>query len=483
MSRSEEPEKRTRKERDLLGEREVPASAYYGVQTLRALENFPVSGVPNHRGLVRAYAAVKKAAAGANHRLDLLDGKRFKAISTACDEIMSGEHGEHFPVDVFQAGAGTSTNMNMNEVIANRALEIMGESRGDYDTLHPNDHVNMGQSTNDTFPTAMHVALLAGLPVLLDELGALEKSFAVKAKQHRRALKSARTHLQDGVPVRWGQVFDSYRTSIRTSKALLESAKKLLREVALGGTAAGTGLNTHPEYRETAVRLLSEFTGLELKPSRDMLASMNSHIAVANFSSTLRNAALELIRIANDLRLLSSGPLTGLAEISLPAVQPGSSIMPGKVNPVMAEMLDMVCFRVIGVDSTVAMAVQAGQLELNVMMPIMANELLGAVDVLAAGIREFRTRCIDGLEVDEERGEDYAFRSPSIATVLNRVIGYERAGKLVKKALREKKTVLEVLGEEKTVPEDLLKRMFDPFSMTSPGLPEREGEGSGVKKK
>jgi aspartate ammonia-lyase len=466
-------------ERDLLGALEVPSSAYYGIQTLRALRNFPISGRRNHPELIRAYALVKKAAATANHELRLLDRTRWKAISAACDEIVCGKLAQEFPVDIFQAGAGTSTNMNVNEVIANRALAILGKRRGDYKSLHPNDHVNMGQSTNDTFPTAMHIALLSSLPRLTDALKVLEASFSGKARQYEKALKAARTHLQDGVPIRWGQVFGSYATAVRKSRHLLEEAASLLEEVALGGTAAGTGLNTHPEYQKRAVKNLSRFSGHNLRPSRDLLASMNCHIAISNFSSSLRNLALELTRIANDVRLLSSGPVTGLGELTLPPVQPGSSIMPGKVNPVMAEMLNMVCFHVVGVDAAVSMAVQAGQLELNVMMPLMANELLDAVDVLSRAVTQFRERCVLGLVVNKERGKANAYRSPSIATVLNRVIGYERAGGIVKKALREEKTVLEILHEEKILPEEVIERLFDPIRLTSPGFPEKERAGKG----
>ena len=474
MSRERKVKGSVRVEKDLLGSVDVPASVYYGAQTRRAVENFPVSGRPNHPGLIRAYSYVKKAAAAANHELGLLDKKRYRAISSACDDVIGGKLTDEFPVDIFQAGAGTSTNMNLNEVIANRALELSGKKKGDYYYIHPNDHVNMAQSTNDTFPTSMHVALLFSLPLLTDELSALEGSFAEKARRYARVVKSARTHLQDGVPVRWGQVFRSYATALRKGRKIIERSGKLLEEIAIGGSAAGTGLNTHRQYQRTVVSYLSKFTGLSLKQSKDLLASMNSHIAISSFSSSLRNVSLELVRIANDIRLLSSGPVTGIAELQLPAVQPGSSIMPGKVNPVIAEMLNMVCFHVVGVDSTIAMAVQAGQLELNVMMPLMANELLHGMDALANGIGQFRKLCVEGLVVDVEKSRENAFSSPSIATVLNRIIGYEKAGHIVKKSLREKKTVLEVLRDEQVLPEELLTRIFDPYNLTGPGFPERE---------
>ncbi|MFQ6104568.1 MAG: aspartate ammonia-lyase [Candidatus Glassbacteria bacterium] len=467
--------KKARTEKDLLGKMEIPSSAYYGIQTLRAVNNFPISGIHNHPALIRSYAIVKKAAAGANHRLGLLDRDRFRAISAACDEVIEGRLADEFPVDFFQAGAGTSTNMNLNEVIANRALEIAGRKKGEYSYIHPNDHVNMGQSTNDTFPTSMHIALLTQVSGLMRELRSLEESFAKKARQNAGLLKAARTHLQDGVPVRWGQVFKSYHTALKKSRKALEASRPLLEEVAIGGTAGGTGLNTHEDYTDEVVKLLSRYTRLTLRKSKDLLASMNSHIAVSTFSSGLRNLALELTRIANDLRLLSSGPVTGLGELTLPPVQPGSSIMPGKVNPVIAEMLNMVCFHTVGVDSAVSMAVQAGQLELNVMMPLMANELLHALDALTNALGQFRTKCVDGLTVDAEKGREYAFSSPSIATVLNRIIGYEKAGEIVKRALREHKTVLTVLREQKVIPEEILERVFDPFKITGPGMPEREG--------
>src|SRR3972149_412374 len=340
----------TRKETDPLGEKTLPKNAYYGIQTLRATENFPVSGIKAPPVFIKAYVLVKKAAALANTQVGWLDQKIGKAIVQACDEILAGKFLNQFVVDVYQAGAGTSFNMNVNEVIANRALEILGKAKGDYKTVSPNDHVNMAQSTNDTFPPPLHVAVLMALQPLLKEIDSLTDAFKEQSKKHANTLKSGRTHLQDAVPVTIGQEFGAYASALRNARNQLNNRQKHLCEVALGGTATGTGANTHPRLKRIAIAELRRMTGFQLKPAKNAFEALQSCRDVQAVSSALKELALELIRIANDLRLLSSGPTTGLSEIELPAVQPGSSIMPGKVNPVMAECLNMVAFQVIGND-------------------------------------------------------------------------------------------------------------------------------------
>ncbi|MEX2751357.1 MAG: aspartate ammonia-lyase, partial [Candidatus Freyarchaeota archaeon] len=373
---------RMRRELDSLGEKEVPFEAYYGIQTQRALENFPVSGLREHPLFVKAYVMVKKAAALTNMEVGYLDPKIGKAIVQACDEVLEGKLMDQFVVDVFQAGAGTSFNMNVNEVLANRALEIIGRPKGEYKTISPNDHVNMAQSTNDTFPTAMHVATLLAMQKLFRVLENLRDAFHKKGEEFSDVIKSGRTHLNDALPVTLGQEFQAYASAIDRALRQLKIRKQEIEEVALGGTATGTGVNTHPKYRETVVKKLSEISSLNLKPASDPFEAQQSQLKIATISSGLKELSLELIRIANDLRLLNSGPTTGLSEIVLPAVQPGSSMMPGKVNPVMCECLDMVGFQIVGNDLTISLAVQAGQLELNVMMPVIIHNLLQSIDLL-----------------------------------------------------------------------------------------------------
>ena len=370
---------KTRLEIDTLGEKKIPESAYYGIQTLRATENFPVSGIKPPLPFIRAYVMVKKAAALANSEVGWLDAKLKQVIVQVCDEILAGKLLDQFIVDVFQAGAGTSFNMNVNEVLANRALEILGKKKGDYKTVGPNDHINMGQSTNDTFPTATHIAVLMALQPLLKELDNLTVAFKKQSRKHQKTVKSGRTHLQDAVPVTIGQEFSAYASALQNACDQLRERQKNLYPLALGGTAAGTGANAHPEYKRLAVAELEKMTGFPLKPAKNAFEALQSYRPVQTVSSGLKELALELIRVANDLRLLSSGPTTGLAEIELPPVQPGSSIMPGKVNPVMAECLDMVAFQVIGNDLTVSFAVQAGQMDLNVMMPVIMQKMLFSI--------------------------------------------------------------------------------------------------------
>ncbi len=366
----------TRNEKDSLGYKEIPAEVYYGIQTARAVENFPISGLRAHPTLIRAIAMVKEAAAVANRELGLVDKKTANAIIEAAKEVQQGKWDQEFVVDVFQAGAGVSFHMNSNEVIANRAAELLGGVRGEYKHVHPNDHVNYGQSTNDVFPTAMRFSALLELEKLYGALDGFIAALEEKGKEFHHILKSGRTHMMDAVPMRLGQEFHAYAHAIKRAKKAIHEQSELLSEIGLGGSAVGTGINTHPDYREKAIANLSRISGQKLHAVDDMRYAMQSNLAMSSVSSALRNLALEVIRISNDLRLLSSGPNTGLAEINLPALQPGSSIMPGKINPVMAELAAMVSFQVVGYDTAVALAVQAGQLELNVMMPTMAYSVL-----------------------------------------------------------------------------------------------------------
>lgn len=460
-----------RTERDSLGEKQVPSEAYYGVQTQRAIENYPISGSRAHRNLIQAIGFIKKAAALTNRKLGLLPTKIADAIVQASDDVISGKLNDQFEVDVYQAGAGVSFHMNANEVIANRAIELLGGTRGDYSICHPNDHVNFGQSTNDVFPTAMRLAALMLLRELLESLGQLESSFTRKAKEFDRILKSGRTHMMDAVPIRLGQEFHGYATAIRRAGEAIKQAQNLLREVGLGGSAVGTGVNTHPKFQKLVVATLSKVSMTNLVPTDDLRYAMQSNLAMSTASSALRNLALELIRIANDLRLLSSGPNTGLAEILLPALQPGSSIMPGKVNPVMAELTAMVGFQVVGADIATAMAVQAGQLELNVMMPTMALNVLHAAEILKNTMRVLAEKCVDGIKANEERCRYYAQATISIAAALNPYIGYAAAAEIAKESVKTGRPVTEIALERKLLDEKLLKEILDPYRMTEPAAP------------
>jgi aspartate ammonia-lyase len=453
---------KTRIETDPLGEKAIPEIAYYGIQTLRATENFPVSGIKAPLTFVKAYVMVKKAATLANAEVGWLDQKTAKAIVQACDEILTGKLLDQFVVDVFQAGAGTSFNMNVNEVVANRALEILGKAKGDYKTVNPNDHVNMAQSTNDTFPTAIHIAVLMALQLLLKELDSLAEAFDEIGRKHGDTVKSGRTHLQDAVPVTIGQEFSAYASALRNACDQLRKRQKNLYELALGGTAAGTGANTHPQYKQLAITELQKMTGFPLKPAKNTFEALQSCRPVQTVSSALKELALELIRVANDLRLLSSGPTTGLAEITLPPVQPGSSIMPGKVNPVMAECLDMVAFQVLGNDLTVSFAVQAGQLDLNVMTPVIMYNMLFSIELLTNYLPVFRRKCVEGIAVDEKRCAEYLEKNPALATFLSPHIGYLEASKIAKQALEEGRSVKEIALEKGLLKPEEIERIFDP---------------------
>ncbi len=461
----------TRIEKDSLGEKKVPQEAYYGIQTLRAVENFPISGITAHKEFIKATVLIKRAAAEVHLQLGLLPAETANAVIQAADEILAGKFMDEFVVDVFQAGAGTSHHMNVNEVIANRAIEILGGEKGDYSMVHPNDQVNMGQSTNDAFPTAMRLACLAAVPKLSETLLNLENELSRKGKEFNHILTSARTHLQDAVPILLGQEFEAYAEAIKHLQRILQEASADLKELGIGGSAAGTGLNTHPEYRQKIVSLLSKMTGTDLKSSDNLFKAMNSMTPFIKLSAALRNTALELIRIANDFRLLSSGPNTGLSEIILPPVQPGSSIMPGKVNPVMAEMLNMAAFQVVGNDTTVAMAAQAGQLQLNVMMPVIIFNLLWSMDILNNSIRAFTEKCVSGIEANEEKCRQYSGTSAGLGTVLNMHIGYDKAAEIAKESLKSKKSIKEIIKEKGILSDEEIERVFALDNLTSPGIP------------
>ena len=461
---------RMRIERDALGPLPVPARAYYGIQTRRAVLNFPISGRRLPDVFIRAYAQIKLAAAAVNESLGLLDRRRGAAIRRAASEIVAGRHRDQFVIDVYQAGAGTSQNMNLNEVIANRAIEILGGRRGDYTVVHPNDHVNRSQSTNDTFPAALRVALLLTVPALDRALVELSKELRGRARRFRRVVKSARTHLQDAVPILLGQEFHAWAAVVSRAAARVRRASAPLRRLNLGATAAGTGLNAHPRYASLVARRLGRQTGLSLRPAGERVEIAMSTADFVLVSSGLRALALDLGKIANDLRLLASGPATGLAEIELPAVQPGSSIMPGKVNPVMCEMLNMVCFQAVGCDTTVAWAAAAGQLELNVMLPVMAHNLLECVTLLTRAVEVFARRCVAGIEADRGRCRTYFENSPSLATALTPLIGYARAAELAKESTRTGKTIVALVAERGLLDPGAIRATLDPDRLTRPGI-------------
>lgn len=459
-----------RVEKDSLGEFPVPAGAYWGINAGRAAENFPISGRKISPRLISAYCRIKKAAAAVNMRTGLLPKAKAKAIGRAADEVLAGRLREQFVADRFQAGAGTSTNMNVNEVLCNRALELLGYKKGRYDILSPNDHVNMGQSTNDTYPTAAHLAALAALKDFEKEAGRLAASLAGRGKKFSRVLKSGRTHLQDAVPVMLGREFSAYAAAVRASARHIRRTAADLRELGIGGSAAGTGMNTHPAFARRMAGELSKLTGFKVRKAADLMHAMQSQAPLARVSSAMRDFAVELGRISNDLRLLSSGPATGLAEIRLPAVQAGSSIMPGKVNPSVPEMVNMVCFHAIGSDLAVSLAAAAGQLELNVMMPLMAENLLESIDLLAAACRQLALNCVDGISADAERCRAYAHRSMGLATALAPEIGYLAAAGVAKRALAGGISIAEALEAGGQFRPEVLSRLLDPVRMTRPGL-------------
>jgi len=460
------PSTRQRIERDSLGDRELPADVYYGIQTVRAVENFPISGWKPYPSLVTATIQIKKAAARVNAALGSLEPRIANAIESAADEVLSGSLRDQFVVDPFQAGAGTSHNMNANEVLANRAIEILGGQKGDYSIVHPNDHVNMAQSTNDVFPTAMRLAALEEVGGLIGSLERLSESLRIKSVEFDHIVKSGRTHLQDAVPLRLGQEFGAYAEATRKNGDRIKQAAEELKEIGLGGTAVGTGLNAPRGYRKRVVDELSRLTNQSLRATTNYFEAMQSMSPFVRLSGALKTLAIDVIRIANDLRLLSSGPNTGLAEIKLPAVQPGSSIMPGKVNPVIAEMTNMVCFQIMGNDLAIASAAQAGQLELNVMMPVISFNLSMSLHILTNALTTLRERCVEKITADEERCRWYVEHSVSLVTVLNPRIGYARAAEIAKHAIAKGKTIRETIEEEGSLSPEELKSVMDLRGMT-----------------
>lgn len=465
-------------EKDFLGELTVPADAYYGIQAVRAANNFPISGLRARPVMIRALALIKKSAALANKELGSLENKKASAIVKACEEIVQGRFADQFIVDVFQMGAGTSLHMNMNEVIANRAGKILGGELGTYRLVHPNDHVNMGQSTNDVYPTAMRLAAAMLLrDHLLPHLEDMEEAFLIKAREFRRIVKSGRTHLQDAAPITLGQEFRAYGKALKKCRSFIEKASRSLLELGIGGSAVGTGLNTTPGYQKLVVRHLALLTGLPVTSAEDLREAMQSMRPFLEVSAALRNLAGELNRIANDLRLLASGPRTGLGEISLPAVAPGSSIMPGKVNPSMLEMMNMVCYQVMGCDLTVSAASQAGQFELNVMMPVISFSLNLMIEILGSALLQVTRRCIEGIKPDIERCREYAEKTLGLVTVLSPRIGYALASEIAREAAATKKTLREVFEEKGIRSRDKDEELFDLERMTaSPSSAGRPGK-------
>lgn len=458
-----------RVEEDSMGEVRVPKDALYGAQTQRAVDNFPVSDLRFGRRFIRAIGTVKYAAAEANEELGLLDADKADAIRQAAREVAEGEHDDEFPVDIFQTGSGTSTNMNANEVIANRASEIVGAEKGSK-AVHPNDHVNMGQSSNDVIPTSIHVAALTAVEEdLLPALRNLAGSLDDKAEEFDDVVKTGRTHLQDATPVRLGQEFSGYAAQIEKGVERVEKSCDSLRELAIGGTAVGTGLNTHPEFPELVVENVSEETGVEFSEASNHFEAQAARDAVVEASGALKTVAASLMKIANDLRWLSSGPRTGFGEIDLPAVQPGSSIMPGKINPVIPESVCQVAAQVTGNDAAINVGGQAGNFELNVMKPVMAHNLLQSIDLVANVSDLLADRCVDGIEVNEETCSDYAERSLSIVTALAPHIGYDDAAEIAKQAMKEGRTIRDVALEH-GLSEDELDDYLDVRQMTERGI-------------
>ncbi len=461
----------TRIEKDPLGELPVPSDAYYGVQTLRAVQNFPISGLRPLPAFVDAVVRIKRAAAITHKETGRLDSKLADAIIAAADEVLAGKHRENFVVDPYQAGAGTSQNMNVNEVLANRANEILGGKRGEYKPVHPNDHVNMAQSTNDVIPTAIRLGAVTELPKLQAAFENLIGSFEQKGKEFDDVLKSGRTHLQDAMPIRLGQELNAYAGSLRRSLARVVEAADYLRDLGIGGTAVGTGVNAEPEYPAIMVRELAKSAGVEVREGKDRVQLMQSMGDPAAFSSALKVLAIDLSKIASDLRLLASGPRTGLDEIRLPAVQPGSSIMPGKINPSIPEMVNQVCFQVIGNDACVATSAEHGQLELNVMMPVIAHNIFMSMMILGNTANTLADRTVKGLEANEEQCAYWLERSAALATALAPQIGYARAAELSKQSVKENVLIRDLVKREHVIPDDEIDDVLDLRKMTEIGVP------------
>jgi aspartate ammonia-lyase len=454
-------------ETDSMGDRQIPAVAYYGIQTLRATENFPISGIKPLATYVDACLLIKKAAAIVNGQLGCISDELSGAIIRAADEILQGKLRDQFVVDIYQAGAGTSHHMNVNEVLANRALELLGDIKGNYQRVSPNDHVNYGQSTNDVIPTAIRIGgLLALTHTMYPALDRAIASLDGKAIEFQDIVKSGRTHMQDAVPVRVGDSFGAFAQILRDHRDRLTTAAADLTKLGLGGSATGTGLNTHPEYRQRVAKTLGELVSHPLSVAPHLMAAMQSMAPFVNVSGSLRNLAQDLVKISHDLRLMDSGPKTGLKEIQLPPVQPGSSIMPGKYNPVMAEMISMVCFQVMGYDRSIELAAQAGQLELNVMMPLIAYDLIHSIEILGNAISALTTQCIDGITVDRVRCNHYAEGSLALVTALNTHIGYLNAANVAKESLATGKSLRQIVLERGLMDEDLLTQVLDLAAMS-----------------
>jgi fumarate hydratase class II len=461
----------TRIEKDPLGELAVPADALYGVQTQRAVQNFPISGLKPLPAFVDATVRIKRAAALTHRQTGRLEPRLADAIVKAADEILSGKYRDQFVVDVYQAGAGTSHNMNVNEVLANRANEILGGKRGEYSPVHPNDHVNMAQSTNDVIPTAIRLGCVTELPKLVAVFERLIASLEAKGQEFDDVIKSGRTHLQDAMPIRLGQEFTAYGGSLRRGVQRIVEAASYLRDLGIGGSAVGTGVNVEPAYPAMMVRFLGEMTGIELREGADRVQLMQSMGDVAAFSSQLKVLALDLSKIASDLRVLASGPRTGFDEIRLPAVQPGSSIMPGKVNPSIPEMVNQVCFQVIGNDACVSASAEHGQLELNVMMPVIAYNVLLSMRILTNAAEAFDTKCVRGIEANREQCAYWVERSAALATALAPQIGYARAAELSKQSVKENVLIRDLVKREKVLPDEEIDEVLDLRKMTEIGVP------------
>jgi fumarate hydratase, class II len=462
-------------EKDSLGEVRVPADAFYGAQTQRAAENFPISDLRFSRRFIEALGIVKRASALANRELELLDDERCNAIVQAADEVIAGTLDDQFVLDIFQTGSGTSTNMNANEVLAHRANVIIGGDAA-AGRVHPNDHVNMSQSSNDVIPTAMHISARVGIERdLLPSLERFHASLEAKAKEFDHVLKSGRTHLMDATPVRLGQEFAGFAAQIKQSIRRMRAASNELMELALGGTAVGTGINRHPRFPEIAIREIGESAGLSFREAENHFEAQAAKDSFVQVSGTLNTLAVSLIKIANDIRHLSSGPTSGIAEIQLPSIQPGSSIMPGKVNPVLSEAMMMVAARVMGNHTTITVGGQHGNFELNVMMPVMAHAMLENIEYLSTILDAFRVRCLDGITANEARCQQLLELNPSIATALNAAIGYDKAATVAKKSAAEGRSVRDVAIEMGLLSDDELDRYLDVRDMTEPGIPGSAG--------
>lgn len=467
-------EQQYRIERDFLGEKKVPKDAYYGVQTMRAVENFPITGYRLDEALIRAIAIVKKAAALANADTGQLDRKIAVAIADAADEVIEGKWHDQFIVDPIQGGAGTSINMNANEVLANRALELLGKPKGDYKTISPNSHVNMSQSTNDSVPTAIRIAILETLKTLIETMEELYEEFMNKAREFDGMIKMGRTHLQDAVPIRLGQEFEAYARVLKRDIYRISAARENLYEVNMGATAVGTGLNADPVYMEKVVQYLAEYSGFPIKQAENLVDATQNSDCYLEVSAALKTCMLNMSKIANDLRLMASGPRCGLGEINLPPRQPGSSIMPGKVNPVMAEVVNQSAFQVVGNDLTISMAAEAGQFELNVMGPVIVFNLLQSIRIMTNVFTVFRKYCLSGITANEERMKAYVDNSVGVITAINPHVGYETAAQIAKEAVETKRPVREIVLERGVLTEEELDKILNPFEMTYPGIAGKE---------